>query len=157
MEGPVRAVLTRDEMRAADAAALETVSHDTLVDARGHRRGPGRAAHARRRLRPHGSWWWRARATTGPTAGWRPPCWPGAGRTGAGARGRRAPARSVLPPCDLVIDAAYGTGFRGSYDAPAVPAGARVLAIDIPSGVDADTGAAPGDAVRADATVTFAA
>ena len=31
------------------------------------------------------------------------------------------------------------------------------LAIDIPSGVDADTGEAPGDAVRADRTVTFAA
>ena len=45
----------------------------------------------------------------------------------------------MLPPCDLVVDGAYGTGFRGSYDAPAVPAGAAVLAIDIPSGVDADT------------------
>ena len=32
-----------------------------------------------------------------------------------------------------------------------------MLAIDIPSGVDADTGEAPGDAVRADRTVTFAA
>jgi NAD(P)H-hydrate epimerase len=64
---------------------------------------------------------------------------------------------SVLPPCDLVVDAAYGTGFRGSYDAPRVPAGAAVLAVDIPSGVDADSGAAPGDAVVADRTVTFAA
>jgi NAD(P)H-hydrate epimerase len=63
----------------------------------------------------------------------------------------------VLPRCDLVIDGAYGTGFRGSYDAPGVPGGARVLSIDIPSGVDADTGEAPGDAVRADRTVTFAA
>ena len=33
-----------------------------------------------------------------------------------------APER--LPPCDLVIDAAYGTGFRGPT-APPVPAGAR--------------------------------
>ncbi len=32
-----------------------------------------------------------------------------------------------------------------------------MLAIDIPSGVDADTGAAPGDAVCADRTITFAA
>jgi NAD(P)H-hydrate epimerase len=62
-----------------------------------------------------------------------------------------------LPACDLVIDAAYGTGFRGRYDAPVVPPGAAVLAIDIPSGVDADTGEAPGDAVRAGRTVTFAA
>ena len=50
-----------------------------------------------------------------------------------------AAAAPALPPCDLVIDGAYGTGFRGSYDAPQVPAGAAVLAIDIPSGVDADT------------------
>jgi NAD(P)H-hydrate epimerase len=68
-----------------------------------------------------------------------------------------APGGSLLPPCDLVIDGAYGTGFRGSYDAPVVPSGAAVLAIDVPSGVDADTGEAPGDAVRADRTVTFAA
>jgi hydroxyethylthiazole kinase-like uncharacterized protein yjeF len=79
-----------------------------------------------------------------------------------GARVRVLEADAVaggerLPACDLVIDAAYGTGFRGSYDAPAVPAGAAVLAIDIPSGVDADSGDAPGAAVQADRTVTFAA
>ncbi len=80
-----------------------------------------------------------------------------------GARVRVLEAADVgggdaLPPCDLVIDGAYGTGFRGSYDAP--PASRRsavVLAIDIPSGVDADSGEAPGDAVQADRTVTFAA
>jgi hydroxyethylthiazole kinase-like uncharacterized protein yjeF len=33
--------------------------------------------------------------------------------------------------------------------------GAGVLAVDVPSGLDTDTGAAPGDAVRADLTVTF--
>ncbi len=66
-------------------------------------------------------------------------------------------AGTSLPPCDLVIDAAYGTGFRGSYDAPAPPVGAAVLAIDIPSGVDADSGDAPGVAVQADRTITFAA
>ena len=57
---------------------------------------------------------------------------------------------------DLVIDAAYGTGFRGEYDAPD-PGGAPVLAVDIPSGVDGLTGAAGPGAVRADRTVTFAA
>ena len=92
-----------------------------------------------------------------PTAGWPPRTWPA-----AGARVRVLQAAEVgggdpLPACDLVIDAAYGTGFRGSYDAPAVPPGAAVLAIDIPSGVDADSGDAPGAAVRADRTVTFAA
>jgi hydroxyethylthiazole kinase-like uncharacterized protein yjeF len=61
-----------------------------------------------------------------------------------------------LPPSDLVIDAAYGTGFRGDYTAPD-PAGAPVLAVDIPSGIDGLTGEAQPGAVRATATVTFAA
>src|SRR5438270_1019886 len=55
-----------------------------------------------------------------------------------------APAR--LPPADLVIDAAYGTGFHGSYDPPDT-GGAPVLAVDVPSG----------NVVRAARTVTFAA
>ncbi len=62
-----------------------------------------------------------------------------------------------LPDCDLVIDAAYGTGFRGDWSAPESPAGALVLAVDIPSGIDGLTGAAIGSAMCADATVTFAA
>jgi NAD(P)H-hydrate epimerase len=61
-----------------------------------------------------------------------------------------------LPPSDLVIDAAYGTGFHGDYVAPD-PNGARVLAVDIPSGVNGDTGAAAPTAAWADETVTFAA
>lgn len=65
-----------------------------------------------------------------------------------------APAR--LPDCDLVIDAAYGTGFRGDYTAPD-PGSAVVLSVDIPSGVSGDTGEAGNGAVRANATVTFAA
>ena len=42
---------------------------------------------------------------------------------------------AVLPPSDLVIDAAYGTGFRGTWSPPDV-GDAPVLAVDIPSGVD---------------------
>ena len=64
------------------------------------------------------------------------------------------PAR--LPRSDLVIDAAYGTGFRGDWKAPD-PAGARVLAVDIPSGVDGLTGVASGTPLPAERTVTFAA
>lgn len=67
---------------------------------------------------------------------------------------REAPRR--LPEADLVLDAAFGTGFRGDYCAPD-PAGAPVLAIDVPSGVDADTGEAGEDAVVATTTVTFGA
>ncbi len=65
-----------------------------------------------------------------------------------------APVR--LPACDLVIDAAYGTGFRGEYLAPD-PGGAPVLAVDIPSGVDGLTGRSGDAAVWAARTVTFAA
>src|SRR5262245_39479354 len=45
-----------------------------------------------------------------------------------------ADAPSELPASDLVIDAAYGTGFRGHWKAPD-PGDAAVLAVDIPSGV----------------------
>ena len=65
-----------------------------------------------------------------------------------------APGR--LPACDLVVDAAYGTGFRGEYSAPN-PCGSPVLAVDIPSGVDGLTGEAGEGSVRAARTVTFAA
>jgi NAD(P)H-hydrate epimerase len=61
-----------------------------------------------------------------------------------------------LPPADLVIDAAYGTGFRGTWKPPDT-GGAPVLAVDVPSGIDALTGAAPGPVLPAAATVTFAA
>ncbi len=59
---------------------------------------------------------------------------------------------------DLVIDAAYGTGFRGRWRPPRVDPGVAVLAVDIPSGVDGLTGEAePGAVLAADRTVTFAA
>ena len=48
-----------------------------------------------------------------------------------------------------MIDAAYGTGFRGEYDAPD-PGRRPVLAVDIPSGVDGLTGEAAADPVRGD-------
>ena len=60
-----------------------------------------------------------------------------------------------LPDADLVIDAAFGTGFHGDYDAP--EADAPVLACDIPSGVDGRTGTVAGRALSAERTVTFAA
>ncbi len=66
------------------------------------------------------------------------------------------PSPSDLARCDLVIDAAYGTGFRGSWDAPDVGP-TPVLAVDIPSGVNGLTGEAAGRVLSAAATVTFAA
>ncbi|MBW3610115.1 MAG: NAD(P)H-hydrate dehydratase [Actinobacteria bacterium] len=62
----------------------------------------------------------------------------------------------AVPACDLVIDAAYGTGFRGVWRPPH-PRGAPVLAVDIPSGVDGCTGVIEGEVLAAVATVTFAA
>ena len=62
----------------------------------------------------------------------------------------------VLPAVDLVIDAAYGTGFRGDWTAPDV-GGALVVAVDSPSGVAALTGHAGQGVLRADETVTFQA
>jgi NAD(P)H-hydrate epimerase len=150
----VRAVLTRDEMRAADAAALAHVSHETLVA-----RAGTAVAHAALRMLG-GAYGRRVVVVAGKGSN-------GAdGRVAARALSRRGArvlvveaedAPAELPACDLVVDGAYGTGFRGSYDAPRPPAGASVLAIDIASGVDADTGAAPGAAVHATRTVTFAA
>jgi hydroxyethylthiazole kinase-like uncharacterized protein yjeF len=59
-----------------------------------------------------------------------------------------------LPASDLVVDAAYGTGLSRPYDPPD-PAGAPVLAVDIPSGLSGLTGA--GRSMAAEVTVTFGA
>jgi NAD(P)H-hydrate epimerase len=63
---------------------------------------------------------------------------------------------------DLLIDAMYGTGFQGALEGAAARTAelsddVQTLAVDIPSGVDGLTGLTRGPAVRADATVTFAA
>ncbi len=65
------------------------------------------------------------------------------------------PAR--LERCELVIDAAYGLGCRRPYDAPEVADATLVLSVDLPSGVDADTGALLGRPVRADVTLAIGA
>jgi len=62
----------------------------------------------------------------------------------------------VLPPAQLVIDAAYGTGFRGQWKPPQV-GDTPVLAVDVPSGVDALTGTTSGPVLLATRTVTFQA
>lgn len=68
----------------------------------------------------------------------------------------------TLPPADVAVDAVFGIGFRGappdeaaSLFAAVLRAQMPVLALDVPSGVDADTGAVPSAAVRADATIEF--
>jgi len=66
------------------------------------------------------------------------------------------PCPTVLPHSDLVIDAAFGTGFHGAWSPPEV-GDVPVLAVDLPSGVDALTGDIAGDVLAAAHTVTFAA
>lgn len=70
-------------------------------------------------------------------------------------------------PPDAVIDALLGTGLSRPVAGPLLDAirlinrlgdaGATVIAADIPSGLDGDTGEPRPDAVRAHATATFAA
>jgi len=73
-------------------------------------------------------------------------------------------AAAALTGADVVVDALLGTGL----DRPPIGAvadaiaainasGRPVLALDLPSGLNADTGQAPGALVRADATVSFVA
>ncbi|MGW1779159.1 NAD(P)H-hydrate dehydratase [Streptomyces sp. NPDC002143] len=93
-------------------------------------------------------------------------------RTHAGglAALRRAGGRTVAPgaaadvvrSADLVLDGIVGIGGRGGLrpDAAALAelvaeSRAAVVAVDLPSGVDADTGEVHGSAIRADLTVAF--
>ena len=130
-------IVTRDEMRAIDAAAADPV--EVLVQ-----RAGGAVARA-------------ALEMLGGAYGRRVCVLAGPGNNGADGRGAADRLRergvavriydardmpSALPACDLVIDAAFGTGFRGSWSAPAVGR-ALVLAVDVPTGLDADTGVAP--------------
>ncbi|MFH8989063.1 NAD(P)H-hydrate dehydratase [Streptomyces sp. NPDC017940] len=71
-------------------------------------------------------------------------------------------ALAALDGARLVVDGIVGIGGRGGLRAPAArlvraaaDSGAPIVSVDLPSGVDADTGQVRGDAVRADATVTF--
>ncbi|MGH9129703.1 MAG: NAD(P)H-hydrate dehydratase [Acidimicrobiales bacterium] len=153
----MRPILSVAEMREADAAAQAQVGIDALVE----RAGLTLARSARRQM--GGTYGRRVAVVAGPghngddgrvAAAWL-------GRWGARVMVLPAAGREQLPPqvpdCDLVIDAAYGTGFRGEYQAPWVPRGAGVLSVDIPTGVDGDTGGGCAGAVAAQATVTFGA
>ncbi len=63
---------------------------------------------------------------------------------------------------DVIVDAIFGTGFQGKPRADAAAlierindAGAPVVSVDLPSGIDASTGEIAGVVVDADLTVTF--
>ncbi|MQP76290.1 NAD(P)H-hydrate dehydratase [Stenotrophomonas sp. MYb238] len=71
-------------------------------------------------------------------------------------------SRECLREADLVVDALFGIGLERAPDAAAADliaavdaAGAPVLALDVPSGVDAASGAVPGAAVHAARVLQF--
>jgi len=73
-----------------------------------------------------------------------------------------ASLETFLETSDVVIDAMFGVGFEGelkgifSTVADAINiSGAKVFSIDIPSGIDSDSGSSGKVAVKADVTVTF--
>jgi len=90
----------------------------------------------------------------------------GQGQSAAGGPGWTAPhgpePQTLLARADLVVDGVVGIGGRGPLR-PAVAALVQAVdrgdawrvAVDLPSGVDADTGAVPGAVFTADVTVTF--
>jgi ADP-dependent NAD(P)H-hydrate dehydratase / NAD(P)H-hydrate epimerase len=74
--------------------------------------------------------------------------------------GGRVGAVEDVPDADLVVDGLVGIGGSGALRAPAArlaeqARGGDVVAVDLPSGVDADTGAVEGTAVQAALTLTF--
>ena len=84
------------------------------------------------------------------------------------AGGRVTDNKAAIARADLIIDGLLGIGGRGGLREPFAglaaaaerarrDGDATVVAVDLPSGIDADTGAVDGPAVRADVTVTFGA
>ncbi|HEO70113.1 MAG TPA: NAD(P)H-hydrate epimerase [Candidatus Hydrogenedentes bacterium] len=72
-----------------------------------------------------------------------------------------AEAVAALSTCAVVVDALLGTGISGEVHGAARAAieawpPVRTVAVDLPSGLNADTGEACGVCVKADVTVTFA-
>lgn len=85
-----------------------------------------------------------------------------AGRAGAAGLEQRPFDAAALEPRGIVVDGMLGTGIRGAPRpayAAAIAAvnalGRPLLALDVPSGVDGDSGAVAGEALRADLTVSF--
>ena len=182
MDEPCRTghvLLTSAEMAAADRAAVAAgVPIDVLMEAAG--RAVANAAH--RLLRPDapvavlcgpgnngGDAYVAARLLAARGLDLRlyaarPPLPGAAAARAAAAWGKDAQPLSSFDPatCGLIVDGLYGAGLARAIageDAEAVErvnaAGASVLAIDVPSGLDADTGLPLGPVIEADATVTF--
>jgi ADP-dependent NAD(P)H-hydrate dehydratase / NAD(P)H-hydrate epimerase len=147
-------ILSTTEMRAADAAETRVRGTDALVAAAG-------TAVALE-----------AQAMLGSCYGARVGVLVGPGLNGADGRVAAAWLRSrgakvdiidvahqprALENYALVIDAAFGLGASRPYVAPAIHEQSLVLAVDLPSGVEADTGTVLGSPLHADITLTLGA
>ena len=88
------------------------------------------------------------------------------GALSVGVEALVAPPRSdveeLLAQTDVVVDCMFGTGFHGTARTPfdiwidcVNASGARVLAVDVPSGLSAQTGHIEGPCVVADETITM--
>ena len=66
-------------------------------------------------------------------------------------------AGDALEQASLVIDALYGLGYHAGSPLPQLLAGTRVLACDVPSGLDPQTGVAEDNVLLAERTVVFGA
>lgn len=150
----MKPVVSLEEMREFDARAVEDVGFDELV-----RRAGYAVAH-------------QATTMLEGASGKRIGILAGGGSNGEDGRvaARVLEARgalvtllapdavaSELGEMDLLIDAAFGTGLTRPYEAPAPPEPTPVLAVDLPSGLNGDTGAEVGRPLRAAATVTMGA
>ena len=87
-------------------------------------------------------------------------------RSAGGRVAQTGDARALADRADLILDGLLGIGGRGGLrgvfaelaeaaHAAVAQTGAPIVAVDLPSGVDADTGEVGGVAIRADVTVTF--
>ena len=147
-------ILKSDQMREADADAVAVRGTEALVRAAGTAVG----LEAKRLL--GGCYGRRVAVIAGPGLNGSD------GRVAAAwlrSRGARVDVIDVarqperLEGYALVIDAAFGLGCTRPYVAPDVASGTAVLAVDLPSGVNADTGEVLGAPMQADATLALGA
>lgn len=72
-------------------------------------------------------------------------------------------SRPLLNGADYIFDAVYGSGFHGQLPENAFKAAreinesdAKVISLDLPSGINADTGECANGCIKADMTIAFA-
>jgi len=80
-----------------------------------------------------------------------------------GGRAHRYAGEERFDSCDLIVDAVFGIGLHRTVEgryadfikAASATSKSKTVAVDIPSGIDADTGELMGCGIKADLTVTF--